>query len=57
MKFIAPERLYWFAALLLPAAALVYARWRRRRELERLFSGPVPSEAVRLSRTDRKSVV
>ena len=53
MKFISPERLYWIAALILPAAALVYAGIRRRREFKRLFSGPVPHRAVRLSRGAR----
>ena len=53
MRFIAPERLYFLAALLLPLAALGYAEWRRRRELKRLFAGPVPPEAVRLSRAGR----
>ena len=54
MKFISPERLYWIAALAVPAAALVYAVIRRRRELGRLFSGPVPRRAVRLSRGARR---
>ena len=53
MRFIAPERLYCLAFLLLPAAALIYAGWRRRRELKRLFAGPVPPEALRLSRAGR----
>ena len=53
MKFIAPERFWYLTALLLPAAGLVYAEWRRRRELKRLFAGPVPPEALRLSRTGR----
>ena len=54
MRFIAPERLYFLAALLLPAAALVYAGWRRRREMRRLFSDREAAEkATRLSRGGR----
>ena len=54
MRFIAPERLYCLAVLLLPAAVLVYADWRRRREMRRLFSDRKAAEkATRLSRGGR----
>ena len=54
MRFIAPERLYLLAVLLLPAAALVYAGWRRRREMRRLFADRRTAEkATRLSRGGR----
>ena len=54
MRFIAPERLYFLAVLLLPAAALIYAAWRRKRELRRLFADRRTAEkATRLSRGGR----
>lgn len=54
MRFIAPERLYLLAVLLLPAAAFVCAGWRRRREMRRLFADRRTAEkATRLSRGGR----
>jgi len=54
MKFIAPERLYWIAVLLLPAAAVCYAWWRRDRELRRLFANrESAAAALRLSLAGR----
>ena len=51
MKFIAPEYLYVSAAAIpVLAAALGYAAWRRRRELEALFADPEAARAaLRLS--------
>ena len=46
--------MFFFAVLLLPAAALVYAAWRRKRELRRLFADRKTAEkATRLSRGGR----
>jgi len=54
MRFISPERLYWLAALLIPAAAAAYAGWRRRRELRRLFADrETAAAALRLSHAGR----
>ncbi len=56
MKFIAPEYLYCLAAaLVLAAAALVFAAWRRRREMQLLFADPAAAgTALRLSRGARR---
>ena len=58
MRFIAPQRLYLLAVLLLPAATFVYAAWRRKRELRRLFADPGAAEkATRLSRGGRVVII